>query len=179
MSVIEKINCSNDVKELSRDELELLCTELRKFEIDNIAKTGGHLASSLGAVELIVAIHRVFDTGTDRLVFDVGHQCYVHKALTGRQELFGTLRQFGGLSGFPKPKESEHDAFVAGHGTSHVSSAPGMARARRMQTPTESELAPIGRGALTGGRGEWRPQKGKSGIGVRIRWRRKQEEKWC
>lgn len=92
---------------------------------------GGHLASNLGVVELTVAIHRVFDTAVDRLVFDVGHQCYVHKALTGRRELFDTLRQFGGLSGFPKPWESVHDAFIAGHASNSVSVALGMARAAR------------------------------------------------
>ena len=93
-----------------------------------VSRTGGHLASNLGVVELTVAIHRVFDTSVDRLVFDVGHQCYVHKALTGRRELFDTLRQFGGLSGFPKPWESVHDAFIAGHASNSVSVALGMAR---------------------------------------------------
>ena len=108
--VLENIHSPADVKRLTEKQTELLCIELRQFLIEQISRTGGHLASNLGAVELTVAIHRVFDTSTDRLVFDVGHQCYVHKALTGRRELFATLRQFGGLSGFPKPYESVHDA---------------------------------------------------------------------
>ena len=128
--VLENIHSPVDVKRLTEKQTELLCIELRQFLIEQISRTGGHLASNLGAVELTVAIHRVFDTSTDRLVFDVGHQCYVHKALTGRRELFATLRQFGGLSGFPKPYESVHDAFVAGHASNSVSVALGMARAR-------------------------------------------------
>ena len=124
--ILEKIDSPADVKALSRRDLDTLCGELRSFLIENISQTGGHLASNLGVVELTVAIHRVFDTANDRLVFDVGHQCYVHKALTGRKELFGTLRQFGGLSGFPKPYESGHDAFVAGHASNSVSVALGM-----------------------------------------------------
>lgn len=149
--ILETIHSPQDVKALSRGQLPQLCQELREFLIQHVSKTGGHLASNLGAVELTVAIHRVFDTGTDRLVFDVGHQCYVHKALTGRQELFDTLRQFNGLSGFPKPRESEHDAFVAGHASNSVSVALGMARARTLQKQTYSVLALIGDGALTGG----------------------------
>ena len=95
-----------DVKGLNENQARQLCAELRDFLVREVSRTGGHLASNLGVVELTVAIHRVFDTSVDRLVFDVGHQCYVHKALTGRRELFDTLRQFGGLSGFPKPWES-------------------------------------------------------------------------
>ena len=128
--ILENIHSPADVKALDRSQLEPLCRELRTFLVESVSRTGGHLASNLGAVELTVAIHRVFDTSRDRLVFDVGHQCYVHKALTGRQELFATLRQFGGLSGFPKPRESEHDAFIAGHASNSVSVALGMARAR-------------------------------------------------
>lgn len=151
MSVIEKINCSKDLKELSRDELELLCSELRKFEIENIAKTGGHLASNLGAVELTVALHRVYDTSVDRLVFDVGHQCYTHKIITGRRDMFHTLRQYGGISGFPKPHESPDDAFIAGHASNSVSVALGMARARTLNKEDYNVVAVIGDGALTGG----------------------------
>ena len=121
--ILENIHTPADVKALDREQLEPLCRELRQFLVEHVSKTGGHLASNLGAVELTVAIHRVFDTSKDRLVFDVGHQCYVHKALTGRQALFDTLRQFGGLSGFPKPRESEHDAFIAGHASNSVSVA--------------------------------------------------------
>ena len=123
--ILENIHATADVKALDREQLEPLSRELRQFLVEHVSQTGGHLASNLGAVELTVAIHRVFDTSRDRLVFDVGHQCYVHKALTGRQELFSTLRQFGGLSGFPKPRESEHDAFIAGHASNSVSVALG------------------------------------------------------
>lgn len=149
--ILEKIHSPEDVRALSREDAAALCAELRTFLVENVSKTGGHLASNLGAVELTVAIHRCFDTSRDRLVFDVGHQCYVHKALTGRQEMFSTLRQFGGLSGFPKPYESEHDAFIAGHASNSVSVALGMARARTLQKENYSVLALIGDGALTGG----------------------------
>ena len=149
--ILETIHSPADVKQLDQTQLPQLCRELREFLVRNVSQTGGHLASNLGAVELTVAIHRVFDTETDRLVFDVGHQCYVHKALTGRQELFSTLRQFQGLSGFPKPYESVHDAFVAGHASNSVSVALGMARARTMQKKDYNVLALIGDGALTGG----------------------------
>ena len=140
-----------DVKRLSAADTEQLCDELRQFLVEQVSRTGGHLASNLGTVELTVAIHRVFDTSSDRLVFDVGHQCYVHKALTGRRELFGTLRQFGGLSGFPKPYESPHDAFMAGHASDSVSVALGMARARTLLGQDYHVLALIGDGALGGG----------------------------
>ncbi|MEG1658025.1 MAG: 1-deoxy-D-xylulose-5-phosphate synthase [Oscillibacter sp.] len=149
--ILESIHSPADVKALNGEQLTQLCGELRRFLIENVSKTGGHLASNLGTVELMVAIHRVFDTASDRLVFDVGHQCYVHKALTGRQELFATLRQFGGLSGFPKPYESDHDAFIAGHASNSVSVALGMARARTLQHKDHSVLALIGDGALSGG----------------------------
>lgn len=149
--LLESIHSPADVKALEKEQLPQLCRELRSFLIESVSQTGGHLAANLGAVELTVAIHRVFDTASDRLVFDVGHQCYVHKALTGRRELFATLRQFGGLSGFPKPYESEHDAFIAGHASNSVSVALGMARARTLQKEDYSVLALIGDGALTGG----------------------------
>ena len=139
------------MKKLSQEECQHLCEELRAFLLASVSKTGGHLASNLGAVELTVAIHRVFDTARDRLVFDVGHQCYVHKALTGRRELFSTLRKFEGLSGFPKPYESIHDAFIAGHASNSVSVALGMARARTLRGADYCVLAVIGDGALTGG----------------------------
>lgn len=149
--ILETVHSPADIKKLDQAQLKQLCLELREFLVRNVSKTGGHLASNLGAVELTVAIHRVFDTAADRLVFDVGHQCYVHKALTGRQELFSTLRQFEGLSGFPKPYESEHDAFIAGHASNSVSVALGMARARTLQNKDYHVLALIGDGALTGG----------------------------
>ena len=149
--ILERIHEPADVKALDRAETQRLCEELHTFLLESVAKTGGHLASNLGAVELTVAIHRVFDTSVDRLVFDVGHQCYAHKALTGRMEQFPTLRQYGGLSGFPKPNESVHDAFVAGHASNSVSVALGMARARTLLGENYSVLALIGDGALSGG----------------------------
>lgn len=149
--ILESIHSPTDVKALDKSQLPQLCQELRNFLLENVSVTGGHFASNMGVVELTVAIHRVFDTSVDRLVFDVGHQCYVHKAITGRQELFSTLRQFGGLSGFPKPRESQHDAFIAGHASNSVSVALGMARARTLQHKDYNVLALIGDGALTGG----------------------------
>ena len=149
--ILETIHDPQDIKALNDSQTQLLCTELREFLLKNVSKTGGHLASNLGAVELTVAIHRVFDTSRDRLVFDVGHQCYTHKILTGRREQFSSLRQYGGLSGFPKPRESGHDAFIAGHASNSVSVALGMARARTLQHQDYSVLALIGDGALSGG----------------------------
>ena len=128
-----------------------LCDELRGRIIQSVSRTGGHLASSLGVVELTVAIHRVFDLNTDRLVFDVGHQCYAHKILTGRAGLMDTLRQLGGLSGFPKPREHRADAFIAGHASNAVSVALGMARARSISGEHYHVLALLGDGAMTGG----------------------------
>ncbi len=149
--LLESIHSPSDVKRLTNEQTRQLCDELRGFLVEEVSRTGGHLASNLGAVELTVAIHRVFDTRRDRLVFDVGHQCYVHKILTGRRERFPTLRQLGGLSGFPKPRESVHDAFIAGHASNSVSVALGMAKARTLQGENYSVLALIGDGAMTGG----------------------------
>ena len=132
MSILENIHSSNDIKKLKDEDLEPLCEELRAFLIEKVSQTGGHLASNLGAVELTVALHRVYNTAKDRLVFDVGHQCYAHKIITGRQERFDTLRQYGGISGFPKPYESDDDAFIAGHASNSVSVALGMAKARTL-----------------------------------------------
>ena len=140
-----------DLHQISDEEAEQLCRELRSSLIETVSQTGGHLASNLGAVELTVALHRVYDTKRDRLVFDVGHQCYCHKMLTGRAALMNTLRKMGGLSGFPKPNESEHDAFIAGHASNSVSVAVGMARARTLLGEDYNVLALIGDGALTGG----------------------------
>ena len=148
---MENINSSADIKKLDREQLPQLCDELRKFEIENIAKTGGHLSPNLGTVELTVAIHRVYDTEKDRLVFDVGHQSYTHKIITGRRDRFDTLRQYGGLSGFPKPSESNDDAFIAGHASNSVSVALGMARARTLTGGEYDVVSVIGDGALTGG----------------------------
>lgn len=151
MSILERINSSNDIKKLPEEELEPLCQELRDYMISSISRTGGHLASNLGAVELTVALHRVYDTSRDRVVFDVGHQSYVHKIITGRRDSFCTLRQHGGLSGFPKPYESDDDAFIAGHASNSVSVALGMARARTLSHADYDVAAIIGDGALSGG----------------------------
>jgi len=151
LDILSTINSPEDVKALDKQQLAQLCQEIREFLIDSISKTGGHLSSNLGAVELMVAIHRVYDTSRDRLVFDVGHQSYVHKILTGRREKFDTLRCLGGIAGFPKPVESVHDAFIAGHASNSVSVALGMARARTRQGQDYDVVALIGDGALTGG----------------------------
>ena len=151
MKLLSNIKSSADVKKLSTDQLETLCSELREEIISSVSQTGGHLASNLGAVELTVALHRVYDTARDRVVFDVGHQCYAHKMLTGRREQFNTLRKFGGLSGFPKPCESEDDASIAGHASTSISNALGMARARTILGENYDVCAIIGDGALTGG----------------------------
>ena len=151
MSILEKINTSNDVKQLKPEELAPLCAEIRSFLIESVSKTGGHLASNLGTVELTVALHRVYDSARDRIVFDVGHQSYTHKILTGRRESFSTLRQFGGISGFPKPYEAEDDAFIAGHASNSVSVALGMAHARTLSGEDYDVCAVIGDGAMTGG----------------------------
>lgn len=151
MGILETINGHDDLCKLSQAERVQLCGEIRRFLIESVSKTGGHLAGNLGAVELSVAIETVFNTNTDRLVFDVGHQSYVHKLLTGRRADFPLLRQFGGISGFPKPEESVCDAFVAGHASSSVSIALGMARARTLLGQNYDVVALIGDGACTGG----------------------------
>lgn len=151
MSILDKIQSSNDVKQLNTGELQPLCKEIRTELIGTVSRTGGHLASNLGAVELTVALHRVYDTSKDRIVFDVGHQSYTHKILTGRKDRFETLRQFDGISGFPKPGESIDDAFIAGHASNSVSVALGMAHARTRLGEDYDVCAVIGDGALTGG----------------------------
>ena len=149
--ILETIHDPRDIKALNDSQTQLLCTELREFLLKNVSKTGGHLASNLGAVELTVAIHRVFDTSRDRLVFDVGHQCYTHKLLTGRRKQFDHLRQLDGISGFPNPHESVHDAFIAGHGNTALSLAIGMAWAKKIKHEPGLVVAVIGDGAFTGG----------------------------
>ena len=151
MYLLDQIHSPEDVQKLPAEQLSQLCEEIRAFLVENVSKTGGHLASNLGAVELTVAIHRVYHTERDRLLFDVGHQSYVHKLLTGRKDDFKTLRQYGGMAGFPKPAESVHDAFVAGHASTSISVALGMARARTITKADYDVVALIGDGALTGG----------------------------
>ena len=149
--MLEKLNLPDDLKWLKPEAYGALCREIREFLVRSVSKTGGHLASNLGIVELTLALHTVFDMSVDRLVFDVGHQCYVHKILTGRMDQFSTLRQLGGLSGFPKPTESVYDAFIAGHASNSISVALGLARARTLKESEHSVIALIGDGALTGG----------------------------
>jgi len=151
VGILENINGHEDLLSLSDQERLRLCAEIREFLISSVAQTGGHLAGNLGVVELSVAIETVFNTMEDRLVFDVGHQSYVHKLLTGRRADFAHLRQYGGIAGFPKPAESQADAFVAGHASNSVSIALGMARARTLQNQTYQVVALIGDGACTGG----------------------------
>lgn len=151
MRILPNINGHEDLARLNDQQRADLCDEIRSYLVSSVSKTGGHLASNLGTVELSVAIETVFNTMEDRLVFDVGHQSYAHKLLTGRQADFEHLRQFGGISGFPKPGESKSDAFVAGHASSSVSIALGMARARTLQHKDYHVIALIGDGAATGG----------------------------
>lgn len=150
-SILDSISSPEDLKNLSFEELGPLCTEIRQTLIQTTAKSGGHLASNLGTVELTVALHRVFDCPQDQIVWDVGHQCYTHKLLTGRKDQFSTLRQEGGLSGFPKRKESVYDAFVAGHSSTSISVASGLARAKSLQHDNHHVIAVIGDGAFTSG----------------------------
>ncbi len=150
-NILDNIHCSADVKALEISQLEPLCRDLRRAIMEKVSQTGGHLGSNLGAVELTVALHRVYDSRRDRIVFDVGHQCYAHKMITGRLEDFDTLRQLGGLSGFPKPRESADDACIAGHASTSISNALGMARARTILGEDYDVVAVIGDGALTGG----------------------------
>ena len=140
-----------DLKDMSIEEAEVLSGQIREFLVDNISKTGGHLASNLGVVELTVALHKVFNTPEDQLIWDVGHQSYVHKILTGRADKFNTLRQFGGMSGFPKVKESPYDTFDTGHSSTSISIAAGMAAARDLSGDNYHVAAIIGDGSLTGG----------------------------
>ena len=148
---LQDYNFPEDLKELSDDELELLSYDIRDFLISNIAKTGGHLASNLGIVEITIALHKVFDTPEDKIVWDVGHQCYVHKILTGRADRFETLRQEDGLSGFPKSEESQFDVFNSGHSSTSISAAMGIANARDLKKENHNVIAVIGDGAMTGG----------------------------
>ena len=150
-SLLQNISQPRDLKRLSSAQIQQLCGEIRQFLLDSVSKTGGHLASNLGAVELTVALHRVFETPQDAFVFDVGHQCYTHKLLTGRYQRFGTLRKLDGLSGFPNPNESAHDAFIAGHGNTALSVAIGIAWAKKLKGEPGHVVAIIGDGAFTGG----------------------------
>lgn len=148
---LDSINTPAELKKLTREELPALAEELRQFILDSVSKTGGHLSSNLGTVELSIALHYVFDTPDDRIVWDVGHQSYPHKILTGRREKMASLRQFNGLSGFPRRSESEYDAFGTGHSSTSISAAMGMARAFQTKGEKHVAVAVIGDSAMTGG----------------------------
>ncbi len=149
--MLEKINGPEDVKKLNTQEKNKLAEEIRKYILEIVSKNGGHLASNLGVVELTIALHSVFDVPKDKIVWDVGHQTYVHKIITGRKEQLKTLRKLNGIAGFPKSKESDTDSFNTGHSSTSISAALGMARARDIKGENNSVLAVIGDGALTGG----------------------------
>ncbi|NDW17500.1 1-deoxy-D-xylulose-5-phosphate synthase [Dysgonomonas sp. 216] len=150
-TLLQNINYPSDLKGLAPDQLETLCTELRQFIIDQLSCNPGHFGSSLGTVELTVALHYVYNTPYDRIVWDVGHQAYSHKILTGRKDRFSTNRKFGGLAGFPNPDESEYDSFIAGHASNSISAALGMAVASSLKNEDRQVVAVIGDGAMTGG----------------------------
>lgn len=149
--ILEQINETNDIKKINPKDYSKLAGEIRRFLIEHVSKTGGHLSSNLGVVELTMALHLFLDFPKDKLVWDVGHQSYTHKILTGRKEGFRTLRQFGGMSGFPKRKESNADAFNTGHSSTSISAALGMAKARDIKGDNNKIVAVIGDGALSGG----------------------------
>ncbi|MCX6645961.1 MAG: 1-deoxy-D-xylulose-5-phosphate synthase [bacterium] len=149
--ILARVDNPDDLKKLSIPELKGLCRDLREFIIQTVSQTGGHLASSLGVVELTVALHKVFDSPRDKIVWDVGHQSYPHKIITGRKEQFHTIRCFNGLSGFPNPKESEHDTYVVGHASTSLAAAMGMAKSRDFAGEDYNIIAVIGDGAMTGG----------------------------
>ena len=149
--ILEKIKKENDIKKLSPQELEVLAEEIREFLIEKISETGGHLASNLGVVELTMALHLAFELPKDKIIWDVGHQSYTHKILTGRKAGFDELRKYGGMSGFPKPGESRCDAFGTGHSSTSISAGLGYAYARELKEEDYKVISVIGDGALTGG----------------------------
>ena len=154
--MLEKIGGPEDLKKLKYSELGILAKEIREYIIETTAKTGGHLASNLGVVELTLALFRVFDPPKDKIVWDVGHQAYTHKILSGRKDALKTMRQYGGLSGFPKTSESPFDSFDTGHSSTSVCAALGIAQARDLSGEDYAVISVIGDGAMTG---EW-PSKG-------------------
>lgn len=148
---LDKVNCPEDIKNMTNEELDILAKDIRKFLVKSVSKTGGHLASNLGVVELTLALHKVFESPKDKIVWDVGHQSYVHKILTGRKDSFDTLRQFKGLSGFPKEIESPHDIFDTGHSSTSISVGLGIACARDIKKENFNVVSVIGDGSITGG----------------------------
>ncbi|MCL2674816.1 MAG: 1-deoxy-D-xylulose-5-phosphate synthase, partial [Defluviitaleaceae bacterium] len=151
MKILNRINSPQDLKRLPRKYMNALCADIRQFLLQSVSKTGGHLASNLGVVELTVALHYVFNSPKDVIIWDVGHQAYVHKMLTGRRNRFDKLRKLQGLSGFPKASESAHDHFDTGHSSTSVSAAVGYAKARDLDGETNNVIAVIGDGSMTGG----------------------------
>ena len=151
MKILDKVNSPKDLKNLDNAELTEYCQQAREFLISSVSETGGHLASNLGTVELSVAIHRVFNSPNDKILWDVGHQSYTHKLITGRKDRFDKLRKEDGLSGFTRRKESEHDAFISGHSSNSVSAAVGIATANKLKGNSDTTIAVIGDGAFTGG----------------------------
>lgn len=151
--LLPQIDSPADLRKLSPDRLPQLCSEIREFLIQSLSQNPGHFASSMGSVELTVALHYVFNTPYDRIVWDVGHQAYGHKILTGRRDTFSTLRKFGGLSGFPSPSESEYDTFAAGHASNAISAGLGMSVASRLrgESPRRNVVAVVGDASISGG----------------------------
>lgn len=149
--ILSKIKSPSDIKGMDKKQIDALCEELRRCIIETVSKNGGHLASNLGTVELTVALHRVFSSPDDEIIFDVGHQCYAHKLLTGRFDKFSTLRQKDGISGYMKPSESEHDPFITGHSSNSISAAYGIYKAKKLKGENGTAIAVIGDGAMTGG----------------------------
>src|ERR1700736_6084310 len=155
MDLLKKIDGPEDLRKLARAQLQPLADELRAFVLDSVSQTGGHLSSNLGTVELTIALHYVFDTPSDRIVWDVGHQTYPHKILTGRRDQMHSLRQRGGISGFPRRSESEYDTFGTAHSSTSISAALGMAIASKLQGENRMGIAVIGDGGMRGGRSLW------------------------
>jgi len=151
MNILDRVNYPKDIKNMTKAELQMLSNELRDFVVNVVSKTGGHLASNLGVAELTVALHYVFDAPKDKIIWDVGHQSYIHKILTGRKKKFHTLRQFGGISGFPKLTESVYDAFETGHSGTSISAALGMAAARDIKGESNKVIAVTGDASLSNG----------------------------
>jgi len=149
--LLESIDSPDDVRALTESQLSLLASELRQFVIQSVAQTGGHLSAGLGTVELTLALHYVYNTPQDKLVWDVGHQSYPHKIITGRREQMASIRQHNGLSGFPKREESPYDSFGVGHSSTSISAALGMSMAARLQQREQKTVAIIGDGAMTAG----------------------------
>jgi len=149
--ILERVNSPQDLKKLSLEELKVLSVEVRSLIVKVVSKKGGHLASSLGAVELCIALHSCLDTPKDTIVFDVGHQSYAHKILTGRRDAFERLREYKGLSGFPNCEESAYDTYTCGHASTVVSWAQGISEAKKLKKSDSKTVAVIGDGSLTGG----------------------------